>query len=186
MGWNNSWQVPVSHLCEKMFAATSGLAQFVFTPFPPHCDLKMHDSGCLKLASPKAGAKEAISWKSFVLEQQSQREKRNVRKEGWSRWGMDTLTSAAPQVHTESLLGTSQGHLHRSPACLSKVLWKTTLWKSPSEGARGCVSTYSLPLPKVLTDCITLPLSTAEEVHTHALHLGTCCGRPHVAEWSGP
>lgn len=101
MGWNNSWQVPVSHLCEKMFAATSGLAQFVFTPFPPHCDLKMHDSGCLKLASPKAGAKEAISWKSFVLEQQSQREKRNVRKEGWSRWGMDTLTSA-PRRCTQS------------------------------------------------------------------------------------
>lgn len=87
---------------------------------------------------------------------------------------MDTLTSAPPQVHAESLLGTSQGHLCHSPACLSKVSWKTMLWKSPSEGARGCVPTYSLPLPKVLADCITLPLSTAEEVHTHTLHLGTC------------
>lgn len=59
------------------------------------------------------------------------------------------------------------------------------LWKSPSEGARGCVSTGSLPLPKVLPGCITLHLSTTEDVHIHAVYLGPWCGRPHVAELPG-
>lgn len=38
------------------------------TPFPPHHELRMEDSGCLNLASLETRTKGIISWKSFVLE----------------------------------------------------------------------------------------------------------------------